>query len=271
MGRGQPVGQFLNRPVNPASEKSASLLLALWLLVFVAALGIPPVPGSNLAWDSLNGLGLAAFALLILCCWLAPASRARYSVHALRLHITLSLLVLGAVLIHALGMVLANEVAIEYLKWRAPAYMHAGNLGFVLMIAICLLSMTRVRRSLHANFHRFRSLHRALSAVALGLAGWHVVGTGFLAGAGHGLGQSWADLSTMPSMRWWRGWMIAALLGITTLLWWRAPVRYRSSLGTASSPGGLLRATFWLTTLLCALALSYLYAVTPVAEACDAN
>ena len=203
------------------------LLLVLWLLLCCVLLGWPVVPANALAWDSLNGLGIAALMLLMLCCWLAPTRHAGYQIFGLRAHIGLSVMVLIATTVHALGLLVTNDVAIEYLKWRAPGYMHAGNLAFLIMLAVSIMSIKTVRRVLHNSFDGFRSVHRLLSAVLIGLAAWHIIGSGYLAGSGHGAATAWSKDWTPRLQTYWRGGLLGSLMLLTTVLWWQLPHRYR--------------------------------------------
>lgn len=216
------------------SQTSTGVLLTLWVLGIVAMIGLPPVPASNLAWDGFNGLGFAASLTIVGCCWLAPSRHAGYSFLGLRAHAGLSLLVLVAVTVHAVGLLLTNEVAIEYLKWRAPAYMHAGNAAFVLLLLVALSSIKRIRRVLHSNFDGFRRVHRILSALLVGLAGWHVIGSGFLSASGHGVTTAWTEYWNPPDAAYWRGWGLALLLLVTNWLWWQQPHRSRPTLAPDS-------------------------------------
>jgi len=219
------------------------------------------VPGSGLAFDTANGLGLSAMFALVICCWLAPATAARYRAPALHLHRWLGVLVTAAVLVHALLLLLTNDVAIEYLKWRAPAYMHAGNVGFLLLVVLCILPVRRIRRLLHRDFNQFRRLHRGLSLIAITLAAWHVLGSGYLTGAGHGAPTAWRENWLNPGWEgntvflWWRSALLVTLLSLTTLLWWQAPQRSRPAWLTGESNKVPAPVTY--TLALVALALLY--------------
>ena len=202
-------------------------------MVAIAIIGLPPIPGSNLYWDGFNGFGLSGLLALLLCCWIGPAARAGYSVHALRLHIAASLIMLMGVTAHALGLLLSNDVMIEYLQWRAPLHMHAGNLGFLLMLAVSLLSLRNVRRRLHSHFNAFRKIHRLLSVLIIFLTGWHVIGSGYLVGAGHGAATAWTEHGQIAGPGYWRGWLLAIVLLLTTVLWWQKPDRIRRPTATS--------------------------------------
>ena len=219
----------------------------LWLMVAFAIIGLPPVPGSTFSWDGFNGFGVAGLLLLLLCCWIGPAARAGYSVHSLRLHIGASLVLVLGVAIHAVGLFFSNDVMIEYLKWRAPLYMHAGNLGFALMLVVSLVSVRNVRRRLHSHFNAFRDAHRLLSALIVFLTGWHVIGSGYLAGAGHGAATAWTEHSQLAGTDYWRGWLLAIALLLTTVLWWQQADRARqpsaTSRATLYKSSGLLLLT----------------------------
>lgn len=228
-------------------------------MVVVAIIGLPSVPGSNIYWDGFNGFGIAGLLLLLLCCWLGPATRAGYSAHALRLHIGVSLVTLAGVFAHALGLLLSNDVMIEYLKWRAPLYMLAGNLGFVLMIIVVVISLRNVRRRIHNNFNGFRTTHRILSALIVFLTGWHIIGSGYLAGAGHGVATAWLDHWQYPGVDYWRGWLLAIALLLTTLLWWQQADRVRKP--NASSTAQVYRASTILLLFLLLVTAIYLAVV----------
>ncbi|MGI9328736.1 MAG: hypothetical protein ACR2PZ_26210 [Pseudomonadales bacterium] len=210
-----------------------------WLVLLTLVLLLDAPPGNPWLWDLLNGLGFAALGLLGIVVWSAPATAAGYSARTLRLHIILSAVLIVAVLVHALGLLLSNAAVVEYLKWRAPLYMHAGNLALLLLLLLSVISTARVRLALHRSFHSFRNLHRLLSVLAMGLCLWHVLGSGYLARA---------------------GWQVTMLIGISAVLaalWLGYPERQRWPVDGArwAAPGWIMASAF------CVLLVTGLYAV----------
>jgi hypothetical protein len=133
-------------------------------------------PAGGLIWDFLNALGFCGLAALVYLGW-DSESPARQP--ALRLHSNLAIvaaLVTGA---HLLGFLIWDPTVVEYLKLKAPWYMHAGLVGFVCVLVLASTSFPAPRKWLYGRFPRFRGWHLGLSIAALGLSVWHVLGAGF--------------------------------------------------------------------------------------------
>jgi hypothetical protein len=152
------------------------------LLIFLAAalLGVTlipdPYPAAGYLWDWLNGMGVAALAILAFLGWDSgsPTSNIR-----LRLHRNLASV--GCILLvgHALGFIIADPLLLEYLKPKAPAYMIGGLFGAIAVLAITVTSFPTVRRRCYATFANFRLWHRYGVIAVLLLSAWHVVGANY--------------------------------------------------------------------------------------------
>ncbi len=155
--------------------------LALILSALLLALAAIDSQGAGMVWDLFNGAGIIAFAFfLALQVETLRGSRARggSGAGAIAVHTHLAYLALGAVVIHAAGLLVADEMSWEYVTVRAPLYMVAGLTSVALLIWLALTSTTSRRRGLGAPA-RFQSLHRIGSLVLLALVAWHVIGSGY--------------------------------------------------------------------------------------------
>lgn len=137
--------------------------------------------GAGTIWDLFNGAGLVALAFfLALQVETLRGSRARGAsgAGAIAVHTHLAYLALGAVVIHAAGLLIADDVSWEYVTVRAPLYMVAGLASIALLIWLTMTSTTNRRRALGAP-SRFQSMHRLGSLALLALVAWHVIGSGY--------------------------------------------------------------------------------------------
>ncbi len=195
--------------------------MPLFCLFVVAVLGVTMLdgiaPGGGFVWDFLNGLGFGALAGLVYLGWdsESPARQPR-----LRLHSSLALGAVALAAAHAAGLIVADPLVLEYLKLKAPWYMHAGLVAFICMVVLSLTSFPPVRRRVFARFAQFRLWHRVLAAAALGLAAWHVLGAAFYASASDE-----------------RRWLAVLLLAVpaAAFVWRRAGGRFPRQAGVASS------------------------------------
>lgn len=134
------------------------------------------LPAGGVIWDFLNALGFCGLAALVYLGWDSDSPARQPS---LRLHSNLAIvaaLITGA---HLLGFLIWDPAVVEYLKLKAPWYMHAGMVSFLCMLALAITSFPTARRHIYRHFPRFRGWHLGLSVGALVLALWHVVGAGF--------------------------------------------------------------------------------------------
>jgi hypothetical protein len=134
-------------------------------------------------WDYCMGLGVAATGALALmpllsARWWAPQYRSmELSRLVQHLHRRLSYLLLALLFAHVVGLAVLEPRVLDYLLLTAPAYMLAG-LGA--LILICTLILTARYRSRLAWGHPgWRRWHAGLSAVAIGLTGWHLWGAAY--------------------------------------------------------------------------------------------
>jgi len=134
------------------------------------------LPAGGFAWDFLNALGFCGLAALVYLGWdsESPAKQP-----ALRLHSNLAIVAAVITGAHLAGYLAWDPTVVEYLKPKAPWYMHAGTVGFACVVVLAITSFPTPRKRIYGRFPRFRGWHLGLSIAALGLAVWHVLGTGF--------------------------------------------------------------------------------------------
>jgi hypothetical protein len=158
------------------------VLLAIASAVFGAtALGGAWV-GAGWSWDALNGVGFAATALLALLCVETGAARLRpvpQTAFYSHLHRNLGVVALAGIGIHAAGMAVADPVTLQYWRLSAPLYMLAGITAAMLLIILVAIAFPAPRRKLFGSQATFRRWHRYGSFTVIGLAAWHILGSGF--------------------------------------------------------------------------------------------
>jgi len=134
------------------------------------------LPAGEFTWDFLNALGFCGLAALAYLGWdsESPAKQP-----ALRLHSNLAIVAAVITGAHVIGFLVWDPTVVEYLKPRAPWYMHAGTVGLVCVLILAITSFPTPRKRVYGRFPRFRGWHLGLSIAALGLAVWHVLGAGF--------------------------------------------------------------------------------------------
>ena len=160
---------------------------ALWTVacasVAVAALVTALLGWSGWMWEAAQAAGLAGAVLcLLLCAWpVRPREAQPPTLLTLRAHQWLGWAALLAVLLHAIGSVLTEPVAIEYLKFSTPRYQLAGIVAALLLAVSVLGSGARVRRWF-ASHRAFQATHVIAGCLALATASLHVVVTARLAG-----------------------------------------------------------------------------------------
>jgi len=194
--------------LDPTALRRRRAALGAAVLVYLLA----PLLGLRLVgtaavdrwWDAAMGTGLAATGALALlpllsARWWAAQTRDADRLRVVQgLHRQLSYLLLVLLLAHVLGLVLLEARVVDYLLPTAPAYMLAGLLALLLVVALVLTSLGRVRRRWpHPGWRRW---HAAMSALAVALTGWHLWGSAY-----------WV---ATPAALFVAGW----LLGVPTLL-----------------------------------------------------
>jgi hypothetical protein len=146
----------------------------------VALAGLPfmavHLPAS---WEAGCALGeLSAIGLLALCA-LPVRSRLGHPATGLSLtrHRDLGVLVLGLALAHAVLLLIAQPLLVEYIKPSTPLYQQAGVAGLVAVIALVATGFLVVRRRLWPNHGQFQLSHLVLTLAALALVAAHAVGS----------------------------------------------------------------------------------------------
>ena len=182
-------------------------------------------------WDFGNGLGLAAF-VLILALSLEPGSS--------RLHRPLAWLAVSAAIVHGGYLLALDATLLEYLKPTMPPYMAAGLLALALL-ALTALTSGKVRRRIVPSRRDFRRLHWALSALVIAGAGYHIVGSAFYVNEGRQVAL-----------------LVTLLAAFAASPRFSAPTRWMLKPHAASQPGWLLA-----RRVLAALAVVSLVLVMP--------
>ena len=145
-------------------------------LILATTLLDGPLPAGGFVWDFLNALGFCGLAALVYLGWDSDSPAKQPT---LRLHSNLAIVAAVVSAAHALGFVLWDPTVVEYLKLKAPWYMHAGLVSLLSIVLLAVTSFPAPRKIVYGRFPRFRGWHLALSVAALGTAAWHVLGTGF--------------------------------------------------------------------------------------------
>ena len=142
----------------------------------------PAAPAAGLSWDLGNALGYLAVAVCLLLFVYRGRPR-RFPPFGGRffaaMHRHLGYLALLLTSCHVGLLLWAEPLLLEHIKPSAPAYMLAGLLAALLLLALVVTSVTAMRRRIWRDYHRFRWLHGWLGVACLVLLGWHVGGSAF--------------------------------------------------------------------------------------------
>lgn len=162
----------------------------LWLLAYVvvvtaplAALLFGPVPpAGGFWWDFAMALGFAALAMLGVQFLLTARFRhasAPFGVDILYyFHRYLAVAALAIAVLHYLILRIDNPAVLGSANPAlAPAHMSAGRAALLLFALLVAVSL--VRRRLKIEYDLWRWTHALGATAALGLAFWHVIGTGY--------------------------------------------------------------------------------------------
>lgn len=155
------------------SGRVAVSVVLLIAAVFLATMLSSPMLGAGWFWDIGNALGFAAVAGVL---YLTLATGPGLNV---RIHRQLGYAVLGVATAHVLWLLVGDPAVVDYLKPGAPNYMWAGIIGFLLLVALTLVAMPRVRSRLHKRYSHFRLWHRIIAILTIAGVAWHIVGSNF--------------------------------------------------------------------------------------------
>ena len=154
------------------------------VLITVGFFYLAPYPPQNpLWWDFLMAVGMLGLGLLLAAplvtprVWVEMSGDMRDGRYVFDFHRAVSYLAIGLCLIHAVGLLVLDATVVEYLKITAPWQMLAANLALILLVAILLTSVWRVRFGI--RYRGWRVSHAVLSTIVLLLVAWHVVGAGY--------------------------------------------------------------------------------------------
>lgn len=134
-------------------------------------------------WELAQALGLVAV-VLCLALMLLPV-RARTGparIIALRQHQWIGWASLALAVLHILLSIVADRVVIEHLRLTAPYYEWAGLLALLLLLLLCPLAVTSLRRRFWNNHRRFQAVHVAGAGVLVPALVAHTVTTGHFIG-----------------------------------------------------------------------------------------
>jgi hypothetical protein len=139
---------------------------------------------AGIAWELSQLCGLAGFigCILLAGASIRPRQARPRTLLALRAHALAGWLTLGAVVVHIVGLLLADPQVREYLKPSAPLYQMAGIGAGVLLIALTLTAIAAARRQLWSSHRGFQATHVTLSCGVLVLSAAHILATGRYAG-----------------------------------------------------------------------------------------
>jgi len=141
--------------------------------IFLATVVSSPTLGAGWYWDTGNALGFVAMAgVLYLTLATGPALD-------VRVHRQLGYAVLGVAAAHVLSLLVGDPTVVEYLKPGAPLYMWAGVAGFLLLTALTVIAVPRVRSKLHKRYSHFRLWHRVIALLTIVGSTWHIIGSNF--------------------------------------------------------------------------------------------
>jgi hypothetical protein len=149
------------------------------VLLFVT----PVAPQNGLLWDLLMGAGMLAAGLIVSVpivaprVWTSLAGDPHHLREILFFHRDMSYLAIVLVLIHTVGILLADWTVIEYFKLSAPWSMLAALLAGVLLIGIVVSSIYRLR--LNIRYNSWRAWHIGLSTLTVALVGFHILDAGY--------------------------------------------------------------------------------------------
>jgi len=203
-------------PTDARALRRRRVVLGAAVLVYLLA----PLLGLRLCgpaavdvwWDAVIGTGFAAMgALAVLpflsARWWAAQTRDADRLRVVQaLHRQLSYLLAALLVVHVVGLVVLEPRVIDYLLPTAPGYMLAGLGALVLVTVLIATSLGRVRRRWsHAGW---RHWHAMMSALTIGLTGWHLWGAAY-----------W--VATLPALA-VAGWLLAVPT-VLSLLWHRHP------------------------------------------------
>lgn len=157
-------------------------LCAALSLPLVLVVQLPRVPAISLVWDWANALGYLGLACCLLLFIYAgrprvfPPYSGRFFAN---LHRSLGYVALLLVAAHV-GLLLYDQpLLLQHLKLSAPLYMLAGLAALVLLLVLCISSITALRKRIWPDYHRFKMIHAALAIGCVALSGWHIIGSSF--------------------------------------------------------------------------------------------
>ncbi len=145
------------------------------LLILSATLPSVGTSGDALDWSLANGFGYAACLLLVLVCAFGAHGVPKGPGYHWHRDIGFAAVLLTA--LHVL-VLLFDPAVWAYLKVGAPAYMWAGLIACLPLLALSVGAVRWSRRRWPADPAVFRNVHTAWTWALLLLLAWHVVGAG---------------------------------------------------------------------------------------------
>lgn len=171
-------------PAAGAREGRDVLLVAVYASVPLLAMCLyDPPPRVAFWWELWMVAGVAGMGVLALLpalsarYWVRAGSSARAAgmVHCLHRYLSYALVLLLAA--HVAGLLILEPQVVEYLKLSAPWPMLAGVGAAILILVLVVTSVWRA--AIGWAYRSWRRWHALLSALAVGLAAWHLAGSAY--------------------------------------------------------------------------------------------
>ena len=147
--------------------------ILLVFIVFAITLVHGPLQAAGWFWDGGNALGILAFSGMLYLFLDVGASRRQ------RIHQLISYGVMASLLIHVAWLWVPDQTIWYYMTWDGPAYMIAGSVALLLLVAVTLLALPATRKVWHLHHAQFKRWHYWCSFTAISGGFWHIAGSGF--------------------------------------------------------------------------------------------
>ncbi len=168
------------KPRFALTRPEANRRVLIGLAAALILIALPPTPYlMSPVWlaSMVTGWGSAALIAVLMILPLrrfASWPQVRISVERHKRLGELALLLAAA---HTLLLIVGDKLMLEYLWPAQPRWMFAGNIGFIVLALLVVLSLERLR-VLFGPGPRFRTVHIVLSVVLVALMAAHMVGSG---------------------------------------------------------------------------------------------
>ncbi len=245
-----PPGESGAVEPRPPVDRLGLAVLCCALMPLAALLGraVPPI---DYWWDFSMALGavatggLALLPLLSARWWVGIHRSATLLRVVQRLHRDLAWWLTGFAALHVLAVLWLEPRTLDYLLPTAPGYMLAGLVALLVLLALVVTSLGRVKRRWpQASWRRW---HAFMSITVLAGIGWHLLGAGYYF-------RDWVGAGVL-------GWALAVPSALA--LRWHCSPRLAPAAGAAPARGPVTRPR---AALACAIALALLAAAAWLAR-----